>query len=60
MLDLFLLIVYIIDLDSIVNNKFIMFVKGIKLQGEIVWNSRNLEENVGFIQNYPDNFKSRK
>lgn len=60
MLDLFLLIVYIIDLDSIVNNKFIVLVKGIKLQGEIVWNSRNLEEKVGIIQNDPDNFKSKK
>lgn len=39
-----LLTVNIMDLDSIVNNKIIMPVKDIKLQGEVVQNPGNLDK----------------
>lgn len=57
MLDLFPP-TYIIDLEGIAVNKLIMLGKHIKLQGEIVGNSRNQEENLRTILNVSDGYKS--
>lgn len=59
MLDLFPP-TYIIDLEGIAVNKFTMLGKHIKLQGEIVSNSRNWEENLRIILNVSYGFKSLK